>query len=283
MPALLALLDGAFPGLGERATWSAACGYRWSDVSAPTLILDGDGPITHIGLLDIPVVIDDQPALVGGVHAVCTRPDRRKQGYFRQAMTDLLERIDGRYHALVLFTDEPGIYTRFGFRVEPEYATTFDLNARGTPGRIKRFDVMEAGGPARLISMFTGRTPVSNRYGIGPEVPISLFRSPGLSLYRCESLDVLFDMTIDDSTAHLFDVVGSRIPSLDEIAGVLPDTIRSVVCYFLPDRLGHPNSSSAPAEVSLIEAAGTERLGGDRLMVRGTLPDRIVHPRTGRC
>ena len=83
---VFALMDVAFPGLAAHARALEPFGLRWDQVSTPFLLADGDQLVGHVGVLEMPLVIDGQAVSVGGVHTVCTHPEHRRRGYFRLLM-----------------------------------------------------------------------------------------------------------------------------------------------------------------------------------------------------
>ena len=117
---VFSLLDLAFPGLPAHARALEPFGLRWDRVSTPFLLTDDDRPVTHIGVLEVPMVLDGCETLVGGIHAVCTHPDHRRHGYFRLVMNEALAWCGERYATVILMAGNPELYEPFGFHVVRE-------------------------------------------------------------------------------------------------------------------------------------------------------------------
>ena len=107
---VLPLLDRVFTGFGEREQEARRRGLRWEDVSVPFLVTIEGRPVSHVGLLEVPVVIDGVETVLGGIHAVATHPDHRRRGHYQRVMTEALAFADERYETLVLSAGEPFLY-----------------------------------------------------------------------------------------------------------------------------------------------------------------------------
>ena len=108
------------------AIWQLTCGrwrpfgLHWDQVSTPFIMMKDGRLISHVGVLDLPLIVDGCDVLVGGIHAVCTHPDHRRQGYYRAVMEEALAWCDERYETLMLIASILELYEPFGFRVIPE-------------------------------------------------------------------------------------------------------------------------------------------------------------------
>src|SRR5215467_9854158 len=127
---LLGTVWKRLPAAVERARgWGA----DWCERSEAFLERDGDAVVAHVGVLPIPVVLDGRAQTLAGVHAVCTRADRRGGGLMRRAMARALARIDARGATAVLWANDPAIYGRFGFVERPEHLFRGPAPASGPP------------------------------------------------------------------------------------------------------------------------------------------------------
>jgi GNAT superfamily N-acetyltransferase len=274
------LLDIVWPGDSEKIRLASAVGAHWHEVSTPFVRFDGDRAIAHAGVLEIPLVIDGQTVTVAGVHAVCTHPDYRRRGYSRQVMEEALAYCDARFKTAILTTDEPTLYTRYGFRVVPEHR--FEAEAprvqRSKSGFRKLSDASPAD-VALLRRLLRTRAPVSNVLGVleaGEVLIINeiLSRRRFERIHYAEDLDLVAVYEVTGRTLHLYDLVAADIPSLEALIARVEADLDRVEIHFTPDRL---RAGNVPARA---------RPPGDYLMVRGPFAVEgrpFILPPLARC
>lgn len=90
---LFNLLETVFPeiGISHAAEVGRVLGAPWEAASTPFIRFYDDVAITHVGVLEIPMRIMGQSVRVGGIHAVSTRPEFRRRGYYRCVMEEVLD------------------------------------------------------------------------------------------------------------------------------------------------------------------------------------------------
>ncbi|MEA5574561.1 GNAT family N-acetyltransferase [Calothrix sp. UHCC 0171] len=163
------LLDSAFPELELNALAEQArkLGGVWENVSIPFARTDDNGTlITHIGVLEIPMRIMGEDVIVGGIHAVCTHPEYRRRGYFREVMKEVLDYCDKRYDTLLLTTDQAGLYQPFGFRVIPEHSFKAKYNSLGGVNGMRSLNITNSDDVKLIHRLLETRTAVSNIVGV---------------------------------------------------------------------------------------------------------------------
>lgn len=262
---VLALLDLAWPLLSRRVARASEFQAKWTAISNPFIIREKKRPLAHVGVLEQKVFMGDKVHDIGGIHAVCTHPGYRGRGLCRELMEKALTYCDALYDTVMLFTDIPELYERFGFRLMEEsrfILTDFQLEPgkkKFRPLRSTMKDVQTIGG---LISK---RRAVSQVYG--PLNEPSLFilneilaRGDIQRLHYAEELDLLMAFDQVGATLRVYDIVAERIPSLEEIVECLPRRVRRVEIFFTPDQFA---PRACPEKF---------RYGGDCLMVRGPFP-----------
>jgi GNAT superfamily N-acetyltransferase len=142
---LLGRMWTKLPGAVVRARgW----GVDWCEVSTPFVQHEAGRIVAHVGVLEIPVVLDGQQRTVAGIHAVCTHPDHRRRGHMRAAMERALAWVDARYQTALLWANDPGIYGRFGFVAREE--SMFVGPVRGGPVRARALSLEQPGDVALL-------------------------------------------------------------------------------------------------------------------------------------
>ncbi|MDN4593232.1 hypothetical protein [Polycladomyces subterraneus] len=122
---------------------------------------------------------------------------------------------------------------------------------------------------ANLVKkMFEKRTPVSHVFGFrhhqSPFFFQVLSRDTKVKVAYAPILDVVLVYDRSNTTLHLYDIIGSRIPNLRVIASCFDFDISKVEVHFSPDLL----------EASEVKIATNPH---QQLMVRGDLPTEKYH------
>jgi hypothetical protein len=278
------LLETCFPGITQAEQDSLALGHPWEKASTPFVYFEGELAITHVGVLELPLVVMEHTMHVAGIHAVGTRPEFRRCGYYRQVMTEVLQYCAPHYDTVLLTTGQPALYEPFGFRVLPEHIfVTARSTHRGTQG-FRPLQTHVATDLQVLQRLLEVRAPVSPILGVVREKAVFSFNARKLPLYYAADLDVIISFALAGTQLTLFDIVGSQIPTLGAILQRLPQPIDHVATYFSPDRLEADFRAVPHTLMDPPEALGGE--GADFLMVRGPFAaeDRpFMLPRSARC
>ena len=126
-----------------------------------------------------------------------------------------------------------------------------------------------------LHRLLETREPVSHILGIVKEKAVFCVNEGSNPLHYAEDLDVILCIEIENTKLKLFDLLGTKICTLEDILKRIPQPLTEVEIYFSPERLN--------AEVQ----AFPHRLNGDSLlMVRGEFPlfgEKFMLPRSTRC
>ncbi|MBW4446615.1 MAG: GNAT family N-acetyltransferase [Spirirestis rafaelensis WJT71-NPBG6] len=274
---LFNLLEIVFPEIriSDAAQVGRMLAASWESASTPFMRLHDDMAISHVGVLEIPMQLMGESIIAGGIHGVCTHPEFRRRGYYREIMQEVLDYCNSRYDTLVLTTAQPELYQPFGFRVVGEHIFIAKCNSLGGTDGFRLIDTSNTNDVKLLHRLLETREPVSNILGIVKEKAVFFVNEGRNPLYYAEDLDVIICMEIKDTQLHLFDVVGTRICTLAEILERINIRIQEVVIYFSPDRLN--------ADVQAL----SHILDGDSLlMVRGNFAaegEKFMLPRSARC
>ncbi len=268
------LYEHPWPGMTARAEGARGWGMRW-EVSTPFLVCEGSRVISHVGVLEMNLVVNGRPMLVGGIHAVATHPDHRLRGHSRALMEEALAWCDERYGTLLL-TGEPVLYDRYGFRSVPEHR--FAGKRRGSGGRgLRLLDRKSAADGELLLRLLDTRAPVSERLGIVRDRAIFLFDTASWPLRYAEDLDALVAYSVKEGTLRLWDVVSRRMPALDAVLARIPEPFERLEVYFATDRIGGAKGlAPEPHPLGL----------DDHLMIRGPWPierEPAMLPVPARC
>ena len=320
-PELLApvfrLLDGVFKGIAGRAAAVAAIGTTWESVSRPFVAMDGDRVLSHVGLIDLPLVLDGRRTRVGSIHAVATHRDARRRGLYRAVMEVAERDAFGDYETLVLTTENPEYYEPFGFRVVPEHEFRVEWDgsamnrARSSASPFpapRRLDLRVPEDLTTLFRLLDTRAPVSEVCGIVADRVVFCFSESGGPLWYLEDLDTVcvvqysksgveVDPSGEPDRLEVYDIVAPQMPRLLDVLLRLPgmDTVRDVVLHVSPDSMGvevarADRSVAAPnADASPLRAVPVARVfdhdGPSLLMVRGPFVSEgtpFTLPRTAR-
>jgi len=273
-PSIASLLGRVWPRLPDVAARAGALGSPWAAVSTPFIRREGERVVGHVGVIELPLVLAGRPVRVASIHAVCTDPERRGHGVGAALMEEALAACAQRYATVVLTTEIPDFYARFGFRVVREHAFARTLpEAARRPSRARR--LTEAPDDVALLRrLLEGRAPVSERLGsleAGSVFLVALLLTWGdLSrLHYHATLDVATVHEVRDRTLVLYDVVGAVIPPLDTLLDAIGADADRIVTFFSPDRLGE-GFEPVPWDAGRAAAHGDAWFAG--LMVHGPLP-----------
>lgn len=277
---LLDLISLVFRGFRESLETATRCGLLWEEVSTPFVRFEAGRPVSHVGVLEMPLVLDGHEVAVGGVHAVCTHPEFRRRGYYRSVMEEALGWCDQRYETLILTTDQPWLYEAFGFRVVAEHRFVGTWSEAvplpsSTTGRWRELSLDDAGSLDRLHRLLMERAPVSRRLGVVREMPVFLFNEMSRPLQYLHEQDWVAAFQVENTTLRLFDIAARQMPALREIISRVGQPVQRIEVYFAPDQL---DADLSPEPHTLG--------GDDYLLVRGPfLPpqSQIMLPRSARA
>lgn len=274
---LFNLLETAFPGIGisRGAETGRMLGAAWGDASTPFIRFYNDIAVTHVGVLEIPMQIMGQIVTVGGIHGVCTHPEFRRRGYYREVMTEVLDYCASRYETLMLTTAQPELYQPFGFRVVKEHIFSTKSDSRGWSNGFRLLNTSDPHDLKLLHRLLETRESISNVVGVLDEKAVFFVNEGTRPLRYTEELDAIVSMEIKNTRLKLFDVVATRICNLTAILERIPQRIEEVITYFSPDRLG----GDFQVFSHIFE-------GDSLLMVRGSFAaeaQQFMLPRSARC
>lgn len=234
---LFNLLESTFAGIRRTAESARALNAPWEEASTPFVRFEGDLAIAHVGVLELPMVVMGQSMIVGGIHAVCTRPEFRRRGYFRDCMQEALDYCDSHYDTLVLTTSQPHLYEPFGFRVVKEHAFVAKCSSTGYTEGFRTLNTQDSTDQKLLHRLLSERAPVSNVVGIVNEKAVFCFNECTTPLHYAEDLDIIACIEIEDKRLKLFDLVGTHLCPLAAVIKRIHQPLEEVVIYFSPDRL----------------------------------------------
>ncbi|MFH1844194.1 MAG: GNAT family N-acetyltransferase, partial [bacterium] len=185
------LLDQVFTDLRQAARVARAFGTVWEDISTPYVTFADGRVVAHLGLIELPLIIDGQAKTVGSIHAVATHPEYRRRGYYRQLMEQVLADARDRYEILILTTENPEYYEPFGFRWVGEHKFTVPWSDPAGDDGLRRLAPDNVDDLALLHHLLAVREPVSSLLGVGPEHAVFCFNECPRPLYLLPDLEVI--------------------------------------------------------------------------------------------
>lgn len=273
---VLPLLDLSFPTIVPWLENAKILGSDFFQVSTPFLCFEGERLVAHLGVIDIPLMINGHEMVVSDLHAICTHPDFRGRGYSRAIMEEALEWCAVRSAATVLFTGRTFLYERYGFRAvrESRFVARGAWPASGSKIPLRALNLRQPDDLAILHRLLAERAPVSRRLGVVHERAAFLFNAVNQPLYYAEGSDFVVATETEGTILRLYDVVAKRMPTLAEIMAHGETPIDRVEIYFAPDGL----EADFIAEPHVLD-------GGSYFMVRGDLDingQSVMLPRMAR-
>jgi Acetyltransferase (GNAT) domain len=212
---------------------------------------------------------------------VCTHPDHQGHGLMRVVMTSALAQCDREFETTALFTIEPSLYRRFGFRVVPQ--TVYELREplpRRRDRECRRLDAARADDVALVRNRLAHRAILSRRLAMGREA-IDLFllnevtETGGFGrLFYLPAFDTIVAAEWMESTLVIHDLIAPELPPFFDVLAALPRAHERVEVHFCPDRL--PGLRFAPLPL----------VTDEYLMLRGPLgldEGELIVPQHIRC
>jgi GNAT superfamily N-acetyltransferase len=273
----LDLLGRNWTRLPAAVARAQAWGADWCERSTPFVHSVDGTVVSHVGVLEIPIVLGGRSCTIAGIHAVCTQVEQRGRGHMRACMEAALAWVDARHRTAVLWANDPGIYAQFGFVSQAESMFVGPVRGRGV-GTARVLSRDDPNDMALVTEQLARRSPVSQRASAHDPGWLALLDlalwDPGPSVAWIPELECVVVYSIRERFLDLYDVIAARVPPLAEIAARLGAGVDTAVVYFCPDALGHDALAAEPTVLL------------DQLMVRGewlTDAEPFAFSPLGRC
>jgi GNAT superfamily N-acetyltransferase len=205
---------------------------------SPFAIFDAGGAcLAGLEVIELSLVLDGTRSRAAGIGSVAVAPAWRGRGLFRALMEEALAWCSG---PVLLYTEEPALYSRFGFRSLPQHRFTGPPPVPVEAGAPARWLSLESDGPliGRLLAT---RTPVSNHVALEGGSALflrQLATADGFALDYLPDQDALIVWNEDeDGGFTLANVVAPRIPPLAAILAALGRRPEQIGVLFPPDKL----------------------------------------------
>ena len=272
---LFDLLEVVFPGIRQGAESIRSLGVSWESASTPFIRCENTVAVSHVGVIEIPLILLGNPTAVGSIHGVATHPEYRNRGYYREVMEEALEYCATRYRTQILTTEHPAYFTPFGFRIIQEHFFCARVSSGGGEN-FRRLNTANAGDIALLLRLIEKRAPVSNIVGVIREKAVFCFNEGRRPIFYAENLDSILCMEREGNRMHIYDIVGPKIPDFELLLACLPRGIEELFIHFSPELLGIETEAKPYI---------FDHNGPSYLMVRGPFPaegKKFTLPRSAR-
>lgn len=273
------LLASIWPRLEEGIPRAQLWGAAWHAVSTPFVRFEAETAIAHVGVIPVPMVVAGEAVEMAGIHAVCTRPEYRGRGLSRALMEEALAHCDTRFPAAFLTTEEPELYTRYGFRLVPQQTFVSALEPRVAEAVPRRLSLDDAADRALLGRLLATRSAVSQVLGTREpgwlfKINVSLWHEIAGHIHYLEDLDCAVVYRSERGTLRIYDLIAAELPPLDELVARIGQGAERLELLLTPDRLQAEELRPVPLA------------SGDSLMVRGPFPAEgtpLILPPLARC
>lgn len=235
----LNLLEESFPGIKANIIRCETLGFPWG--SKLFFKEDGKETVSHVAFLEYPMLIEGHWRKAGALHAICTKATHRGQGLASELIREALKWAKNQYEFVILFTEIPQFYEKLSFQYIQEYR--FHLASKRPKGTQPLRPITFPKDNPLFLRCFHSRVPVSNHLWVKDHGIIASFNTlfatypTYWSLHYSPAIDGIISYQLEGKTLHLFDIIASKIPSLDLILDHLPGAIDEIYFYFSPDCL----------------------------------------------
>lgn len=235
----ITLLEESFPGIKANIIRCDALGFSWE--ASKLFIKEVNGKaLSHVALLECPMLVDGRWHKIGALHGICTQNDSRGHGLASELIKEALHWSKGRCDTVLLFTEIPAFYERLSFQKIQEHR--FHLHRFCPKGSQSLRPVIAPQDNELFLRCFREREPISNRLWISDNGLIASFNTlfatypTYWSIHYSPTIDGLISYQLKDKTLHLLDIVANKMPSLDVILDHLPEEVDDIYFYFAPDQ-----------------------------------------------
>ncbi|MBS0288592.1 MAG: GNAT family N-acetyltransferase [Proteobacteria bacterium] len=234
----MTLLDACFPGVKAMADEGRTYNAFWDKSSIPFIIRQEQEIIAHLGLLPFSFIIQGKSFQAAAMHGICTKKEFRKKGYFKELMTQALKFTQEKYDFSFLFTDQPYLYEKFGFRVLAEYDFVYHFSSKEQTGKKSKIREISLANPDDLRLMHSlcfNRIPISNCFGIIKETTVTTLNVLHLPIYYIEAIDGLLIYQIINDVLYIKDIITTKICDFELVLNAIVHKFSKVILQFSPD------------------------------------------------
>ncbi|MED1107348.1 GNAT family N-acetyltransferase [Bacillus paramycoides] len=225
-------------------TWHdfSAKGY-WDYTYKALSFLQDDSVIANAAAFSLPLLINGEKISAAGIQSVMTHPDFRRQGLMTQLLNKLIEEIDKQCECILLFTENPKLYTSFGFQIVQEYLMTVPYDKKNNKDSLlRKLDFYNEEDRQLISETIANSQRLSNMFSTlnyQPSFYLNMYDSKwNEKLYYSKKLDTMIVYEVENEKLKLFGVFALVLPILDELCEEISESFKEIEFYFYPDQLG---------------------------------------------
>ncbi|NWK69835.1 GNAT family N-acetyltransferase [Bacillus paramycoides] len=225
-------------------TWHdfSAKGY-WDYTYKALSFLQDDSVIANAAAFSLPLLINGEKISAAGIQSVMTHPDFRRQGLMTQLLNKLIEEIDKQCECILLFTENPKLYTSFGFQIVQEYLMTVQYDKKNNKDTLlRKLDFYNEEDRQLISETIANSQRLSNMFSTlnyQPSFYLNMYDSKwNEKLYYSKKLDTMIVYEVENEKLKLFGVFALVLPILDELCEEISESFKEIEFYFYPDQLG---------------------------------------------
>lgn len=201
--------------------------------------------VPNLSAFSMPLVMGGRRVNAAALQSGAVLPEYRGRGLFRDLVRRVLQRCDLQgFEAIVLYTDKPQLYDRYGFGIMPEhrFAGAAPAVSAASPS-FRTLDMNDPGDVSLVRRMLESRAPVSQRLSVIRNIQTFLLNTAlvegvTFSLLPQHPAVIVWSENEDGSVFTLHDVIAASMPSLCEILQAVGRQPERMEVLFSPDQLG---------------------------------------------
>lgn len=218
-------------------------GGDWDPTYTPHSLTHNGQIVANASLFDMPLTVNGRQVAGCGIQSVMTHPNWRKRGLMDRLMNELLGRHDTEYEVMLLFTENPALYAKYGFRTIPTYRYSKRLASkehRSGERSAVPFRLEDSEHVASVRRLLAAREPVSRLFALNGHAPMFMFNLSEMADKMCvlDDLEAIVVCEQAEGVWKLYDVVCTFMPSLNKILERIGVNGGRIELYFPPDRFG---------------------------------------------
>lgn len=214
----------------------------WDNNYRPFSYFGGNSLVSNVCVYTMEMTILGKQCRAAQISAVATLPEHRRKGLAYKLMKVALKWAQPDHEIFFLFADDVAfeLYRKCGFRPIDEFKTKISIQGSATRQKAVKLDMQKKADRQLAFSLASKREPVSDMLGIRNEKLFMFWCLGSLKghIHYIPALDILVLYKREGGLITIFDIVGARMPSFDEIFPFIcepGDT--SAEFLFMPDKL----------------------------------------------
>ncbi|MHB1685497.1 MAG: GNAT family N-acetyltransferase [Bacilli bacterium] len=224
----------------------------WDPTYHPYTFFQDGTAIANVSRFVQPLIVAGKPVAVCGIQSVMTHPDYRGQGLMRRLFEMMLRDIDAGFETSLLFTENPNLFSKFGFQNVPEFyfVSSYRHRERRAEKGVRKLNVFEPSDTRLINELLQIRTPPSEHFFplyYAPSFYLNLYDPLAQErVYYAKELHAVLIFAVNNDTLELYDVIAPTLPKLEDICALIPVPFAKIALYFSPDRFANVSWTAFP-------------------------------------